>query len=123
MAREIKENQDYRARLLKLIPSEIVAAYMVLSGIIPEDSAKWGTLIVSIALLILVPFYLRRLQNVQRTSQLIVTMISFIVWLYSLGGPFEAWELYQSWIASIVLILWTLTVPLVVNPKVQPVNP
>lgn len=123
MAREIRENQDYRARLLKLIPSEIVAAYMVVSGIIPEDSAKWGTLIVSIVLLILVPFYLKRIQNVQRTSQLIVTMISFIVWLYSLGGPFEAWNLYQAWIASIILILWTLMVPLVVNPKVQPVNP
>lgn len=78
MPREIRENQNYRARLLKLIPSEIVAAYMVLAGIIPEDSAKWGTLIVSIVLLVLVPFYLSRFQDVKRASQLVVTMISFV---------------------------------------------
>jgi len=48
MAREIKVDQNYRDMLLKLIPSEIVAAYMVLAGIIPQDYAKWGLLIVSV---------------------------------------------------------------------------
>lgn len=122
MSREIKEAQRYRDRLLKLIPSEIVAAYMVLSGIIPLDSAKWGTLIVSIILLVLVPFYLKRIQNVQRTSQLTVTTISFVVWVYSLGGPFEVWGLYKPWIGSVILVLWTLIMPLVVNPQPQPPN-
>lgn len=89
MAREIKENQKYKDRLLKLIPSEIVAAYLVLSGIIPEGSARWGTPIVSIVLLVLVPFYLWRMHDVRRTSQLIITMISFVVWVYSLRGSFR----------------------------------
>jgi hypothetical protein len=123
MAREIKVNQEYRTRLLKLIPSEIVAAYMVLAGIIPPDRAKWGTLIVSIVLLVLVPFYMWRMQNVRRNSQLIVTTISFVVWLYSLGGPFAAWGLYESWIGSVILILWTLIIPVAVNPKSQPATP
>ena len=123
MAREIRKDQNYRDRLLKLIPSEIVAAYMVLAGIIPEDKAKWGTLIVSIVLLVLVPFYLWKMQNVQRNSQVIFTMISFVVWLYSLGGPFEVWGLYEAWIGSIILVLWTLIIPLVVNPKSQPATP
>jgi hypothetical protein len=124
MAREIKEDQKYKDRLLKLIPSEIVAAYLVLSRIIPEGSARWGTLIVSIVLLVLVPFYLWRMHDVRRTSQLIITMLSFVVWVYSLGGgPFEAWQLYQPWIASVILVLWTLVIPLVVNPKPQPATP
>lgn len=122
MARQIREAQNYRDRLLKLIPSEIVAAYMVLSGIIPQESAKWGTLVVSIILLAFVPLYLRRIQNVQRISQLIVTTTSFLVWLYSLGGPFKPWGLYQPWIGSVILILWTLTMPLLINPKPQPAN-
>jgi len=123
MAREIREDQNYRDRLLKLIPSEIVAAYLVLSGIIPRE-AKLGTLIVSIVLLVLVPFYLWRLHNVQRTSQLMITTISFVVWVYSLGGgPFAVWELYEPWIASVILVLWTLVIPLVVNPKSQPATP
>ena len=123
MAREIREDQNYRDRLLKLIPSEIVAAYLVLSGIIPRE-AKLGTLIVSIVLLVLVPFYLWRLHNVQRTSPLMITTISFVVWVYSLGGgPFAVWELYEPWIASVILVLWTLVIPLVVNPKSQPATP
>ena len=120
MAREIREEQNYKDRLLKLIPSEIVAAYMVLAGIIPPDRAKWGTLIVSIVLLVLVPFYMWRMQNVRHNSQLIVTTISFVVWLYSLGGPFAAWGLHESWIGSVILILWTLIIPVAVNPKSQP---
>ena len=123
MSREIRETQNYKDRLLKLIPSEIIAAYMVISGIIPEDSAQWGTLITSVILLILVPLYLRRTQNVQSTSQLIVTTISFAVWVYTIGGPFKAWGLYQPWIGSVILVLWTLTMPLVVNPKPQQSSP
>ncbi len=119
MPREIKEAQNYKDRLLKLIPSEIVAAYMVLAGIIPLASAKWGTLIVSIILLILVPFYLWKIHNVTRSSQIIVTSISFVVWVYSLGGPFQFWNLYRAWIGSVILVLWTLIVPLAINPKTQ----
>jgi len=120
MPREIQEAQNYKDRLLKLIPSEIIAAYMVLAGIIPLTSAKWGTLIVSIILLILVPFYLWKIHNVTRTSQIIITSISFVVWIYSLGGPFQFWNVYKPWIGSVILVLWTLIVPLVINPKPQP---
>ncbi len=119
MAREIKDVQNYQDRLLKLIPSEIVGAYMVLQGIIPSAQAKWGTTVISIILMILTPLYLNRIQNVKRLSQLIVTTISFVVWVYSLGGPFQFWGLYQSWIGSTVLIIWTITVPMIVNPKVD----
>lgn len=44
MAKQINPDQTYRDKLLKLIPSEIVAAYMVLIGIIPENYSKWRTL-------------------------------------------------------------------------------
>jgi hypothetical protein len=117
MAREIREVQDYQDRLLKLIPSEIVGAYMVLQGIIPQAQAKWATTIVAAILLIMAPLYLNRIQKVRRGSQLVVTTISFAVWVYSLGGPFQSWGLYQAWLGSVVLVLWTLAVPLIVNPK------
>jgi hypothetical protein len=117
MAREIKDVQNYQDRLLKLIPSEIVGAYMVLQGVIPPAQAKWGTTVVSGILFLLTPLYLKRLMQVNRLSQLLVTALSFAVWVYSLGGPFQYWGLYQPWLGSVVLILWTLIVPLLVNPK------
>ena len=117
MAREIKPDQNYRDKLLKLIPSEIVAAYMVVMGIIPESNAKWGTLIVAVVLLILTPFYLRKFEQVANNFQIVMCSLSFVIWVYSLGGPFIHWNVYQPWIASIVLILWTLVIPLLVSTK------
>jgi hypothetical protein len=113
MAREISSTQEYRSKLLKLIPSEIVAAYMVLQGIIPADSAKWGLLVVSLILLILTPFYLAKFEKVTKIPQIAASTFSFLVWVYSLGGgPFIYWGLYKPWIASIILVLWTMIIPM-----------
>lgn len=112
MPREIKPTNEFRSKLLKLIPSEIVAAYMVLQGIIPEDSGKWGLIIVSLVLLIITPFYLSKFEKVKGTSQIAFSTFSFVVWVYTLGGPFENWGVHKPWIASIVLVLWTLIIPL-----------
>lgn len=111
MPREIKPNQDYRGKLLKLIPSEIVAAYMALQGVVPENSAKWGLTIVAILLLLITPFYLRIVEKVKGKPQIVFSTLSFIVWIYSLGGPFRYFDLYQPWIATIVLVLWTMLIP------------
>ncbi|UCH92599.1 MAG: hypothetical protein JSV88_20195 [Candidatus Aminicenantes bacterium] len=112
MPREIKDTQTYRSKLLKLIPSEIVAAYMVLQGIIPEASAKWGLVIVSLVLLIITPIYLCKFENVKKTAQIAFSTFSFVIWIYSLGGPFIHWGIHKPWIGSIVLVLWTLLIPM-----------
>jgi hypothetical protein len=111
MAREIKLNQEYLGRLLKLIPSEIIAAYLAIQGFIPEDSEKWGLSIVSLVLLILTPFYLKTVQKVEKTSQIFVSTLSFVVWVYSMGGPFVLWNIHQPWISSAILLLWTTFIP------------
>jgi hypothetical protein len=111
MAREIKQNQEYLGRLLKLIPSEIIAAYVAIQGFIPEDNAKWGLSIVSLVLLIITPFYLRTVQKVGKKSQIFVSTLSLVVWVYSMGGPFVHWNIHQPWISSAVLLLWTTFIP------------
>jgi hypothetical protein len=93
-----------------------VAAYLVIEGIIPEERKMIGTLILSVILLILVPLYLRRIYQVQRVGQHIFVMLAFVVWIYSLGGPFRYWDLWEAWIGSGLLILYTLTIPLFYNP-------
>lgn len=120
MPREIKTVQSYQDRLLKLIPTEIIAAYMALQGVVPAAYAKWATLAIGMILLVLTPLYLTRLQGVRRTGQVVMTTIAVVVWLYTLGGPFQHWGLYQPWIGSALLVLWTLVVPLVVNPQAEP---
>ncbi|MBO8131658.1 MAG: hypothetical protein H0Z29_09110 [Candidatus Marinimicrobia bacterium] len=125
MSREIHPNQSYKDKLLKLIPSEIVGAYMVIQGILSGQniligdkditaSFNWAIFII---IFLLTPLFLLRVHNVRKTSQLIITSISFIIWGYSLGGPFAVSGLYQPQIASILLVLWTLIIPLAIKTK------
>ncbi len=116
MAREVKVNQDYKSKLLKLIPSEIVAAYMVIEAIIPDNRKYIGTLVISVILLIMVPLYLKQVYKVKRFGQHIYVMIAFVIWIYSLGGPFKHWNLWEAWIGSSLLILYTLCIPLFYRP-------
>ncbi len=78
MAREIKVNQDYKSKLLKLIPSEIIAAYLVIEGIIPENRKFIGTLVLSLVLLVMVPLYLKKIYKVKRLGQHVFVMIAFL---------------------------------------------
>jgi hypothetical protein len=71
MAREVKTDQDYKMKLLKLIPSEIVAAYILIGSIIPVEYKYWG--------------------------------------------------IWQEWIGSVLLILYTLTIPLFYHPRAETV--
>ncbi len=123
MAREIRTDQIYFDKLLKLIPSEIVAAYLVITGIIPYNAAKVGNIIVFMIILIIIPFYLWRVQDVKNKFQITATTIAFLVWVYSFNmGPFNSFGLYKPWIASIILILWTVIVPILVVPEKEELN-
>ena len=42
-------------KLLKLIPSEMVAAYMAIQGFIPDEQAKLGLSVISLVILVLTP--------------------------------------------------------------------
>ena len=115
MARQIRPTQRYGDRLLKLIPSEIIAAYVAVQGMIPEDAGPWFLLAVTVLMMIMTPFYLKRFQGVIHSTQLAVSTVSFLIWVYTLGGPFRFWGLYRSWFASVLLVIWTLAVPLLMS--------
>jgi len=121
MAREIRHDNVYKDRLLKLIPSEIVAAYLVIEGLIPKDDpqAALVSLISSVILLVFIPFYLKRTMAVQKPVQILFTMVSFVVWVYSLGGPFAHYDLYTGYIGSVILVLWTLLIPFFYRPSAE----
>jgi hypothetical protein len=131
MAREITGDEDYKNALLKLIPSEVIGLYTFVQGVVPSGTdppsrsdAAWALTIISAALLIGTPFLLRLVYGVRSLTQIVVTAGSLAVWLYTLGGPFRAWDqhagthLYVPWVGSIVLAFWSAVLPLVVR-KVQ----
>ena len=118
MPREINQTQPYQNKLVKLIPTEIVGAYMILIGMVPEANAKLWFLIITVVLFLLTPIYLIRFTGVKNIVQLIIATLSFLVWIYSInGGIFAYWNLYNAPVLSIILVLWTLLIPLVVKAK------
>lgn len=117
MAREINSTQPYFNKLVKCIPTEILGAYVVIAGVIPQDKLKYALTISSIVLLIIIPFYMSIITKVNNKLQIVASCISFVVWVYTLGGPFKAWGIYEGYIGSLILVLWTLIVPMIVKTK------
>lgn len=123
MSRQVNQTQPYADKLVKFIPSEIIASYMVISGILGfsadvatthDESAILGIKIVFFVLLALTPLYLWKVSKVTSIPQMILSTVSFAIWVYTLGGPFSSavWNIYNGNYASIILILWTLIVPI-----------
>ncbi|MBS1525603.1 MAG: hypothetical protein JST19_08135 [Bacteroidetes bacterium] len=109
---------DYKDRLVKLIPSEIVTAYITILGLINGADANGNkpTLlwIVFILLTVLTPFYLYFFSKVTKIAQLVFTTIAFVIWVIVAGSPFPTLLGFSaSFIGSIILIVYTLFIPFV----------
>lgn len=118
MTRQIKKAHGYQEKMIRLIPSEIIATYMALNGIVPENNKIANSVIAGILLLIM-PFYLEKVHKMKWGPQVWFMTISFVIWLYSIGTPFKFWGLYVPWVGSATIIIWTLIAPMFVTGDVD----
>jgi hypothetical protein len=110
---------DFKDRLVKLIPTEIVTAYISILGLIraaaiPDDTNIILQWVVFGLLLSLTPFYLFHITQVKKIAQIIFTTIAFVIWVIVVGGPFSSLidnEQLTSLLGSILLIIYTLLIP------------
>jgi hypothetical protein len=127
MAREIKSQTDkgvnaseannYKDRLLKLIPSEIIAAYITLHGLIVgiESVHKLQLMWIMVGILfVLTPFYLYKVSMVTKKGQIFISSIGFLVWVFTTNPPVEkVWDdIPSAFLGSMVFVLYTLFAPL-----------
>ncbi|MDY6878434.1 MAG: hypothetical protein SWK90_19825 [Chloroflexota bacterium] len=123
MTRTINRADDYLSRVLKHIPSEIVMAYISIEGVLrssydPNVRSERQILlrllwITAAFLIVLTPLWLWQVMRVRRFSQLIISTLSVVLWLFALGGPFELLDWYQPAFGAVVLPLYTLIVPII----------
>ncbi len=130
MAREIRSQvqllaanspipvSDFKDRLVKLIPSEIVTAYVTLYGLIGDSkvSGKKDILlwIVVGILFLLNPIYLYFISNVKKSGQIIFTTVAFAIWVLAIGSPSPPiLDFPATFVGSILLILYTLFIPFI----------
>ncbi len=131
MRRESVDESDsgaYLERLFKLIPGETVALYLFLEGILrsslnePNQENSLTIWLWSIFTIvgILNILYLRRVVNVHDFAQLSLLTIAYVVWILTIGGPFETIEDFPTFIGPITLGLFTFIVPIFYLGKETP---
>ena len=108
--------QAYFDRLVKLIPAEVVAIYLVGIGIIPADQkpafAIWAA--VCFCLVIVARAYATsdRENNIPpQWPAVIISAISFVIWAYTMPGAFQVYGLAVGYIGSLLVLVWTFLVP------------
>lgn len=114
---EIKDSTStklFLEKVAKLVPSEIIAGYVALVGIIPlvrnEDAHPWLFGGVALICLVLTPIYL----NLQaetgkpKRNHLILSTVAFMVWAYAVSGGIVIPQWHDPAIASILLVLFSL---------------
>jgi len=117
-------NKSYQDRLFSLIPAEMTGGYLAISNMIDPNTsnAAYYLLVVLLVLTLLLPFYLRRIQDVTNVRQIIVTTVSLPIWALNISSLVIAQFCYQTFGLSvptfffgIVLILWTIAAPIIVQ--------
>jgi hypothetical protein len=115
------DRDTYVDRVTKYIPAEIVAGYAALSGIVtsaPHDDPRRKVLAWALFWLALVvtPIYLYAIGKPTRFReqlQLIIPTVAFVLWAYTLGGPFQLSSplplvgSYASWIGALLVGIFT----------------
>lgn len=104
----------YFDRLFKYIPAELVAGYIFVLGVVKQltDAREIRVFqwLLFIVFCILTPLYLCRVQKVLKLQQHVISLLSFIVWAFALGGPFALCSWYNPGYGSILLPVFTLLV-------------
>jgi hypothetical protein len=126
-----KDLDSYKDKLLKLIPAEIVAAFLTLKGVFDAAQGVAGIEVVQwivfCGLLVIMPWIYWKAYKVKDLKQHIITVIAFIIWVFTIGGPFDQFFLgnngmilpIKGIIASIILVFFTLLAPLLLPTKPQ----
>ncbi len=117
--------ENYLTRLMRLIPAPAIGLYVFGSDMIPESQAMallvWSLFCAAVAVILLLP-------TTQDPSQgkgpdwihIAISGISFVLWIYALGGPFTQYHLALPWLASLLAAAWSTLVPLIYKgPELQ----
>jgi len=118
MGRSIQQENSFLQVLLKLIPSEVIAVFIFIQGVMPP--ALLPHLVVAALLVAITPVYLNRVSHVASRAQLVVSTLSLVIWIYAIGtGPlrFVPPPYYEPWHGAVALAVWTLVPPIFLTPR------
>lgn len=109
--------RDYFERLIKMIPGEVVGLYIVGSGLIPTGKTIGLAIWTGVCLIAVIAVRAWGTADVPNQlgpqwSAVLISSISFLIWVYSIGGPFAAYGVAVPYVASLLVLAWTFFVPI-----------
>jgi hypothetical protein len=115
--RRDEDIRSYLDRLIKMIPSEVISLYIIGSGLIPQEESVALLVWTVICLIGVICIRIYGTADPRRRlppqwQSVSISSISFLIWVYSLGGVFKAFHLYVSYIGSLLILAWTFFIPL-----------
>ena len=111
------EFKFYLDRLMRMVPAEVVGLYLVGSGFIPKAQASvlvvW-TIICTIGVIVLRAYGTADPEKIKPPdwTHVAISTVAFVIWVYTLGGPFAAYNLAVPYIGSLLVLAWTFFVPI-----------
>lgn len=99
-ARSLSATDQPLDKLFKLLPAELTATYLSVRAILPTDSNENAVylLFFGIIILLLCPFFMRRLLGVNNKTQLVFLTFSLAIWMLNIDV--EKIELIEGTVAT-----------------------
>ena len=121
--KQTPKEDPYVSKIIKLIPADIISVYLAVFNIVKSNNQnadgnstlQW---IVFGLLLAITPFYLKKVAQINTTKQIVFCTISFVVWVFSLGGPLDGVSIggyTAQFLGAVFLPIYTLLIPLLYN--------
>ncbi|BAZ39552.1 hypothetical protein NIES4101_55060 [Calothrix sp. NIES-4101] len=111
---------NYFQKIMKYIPSEIIGGWIAIQGIAKNITTQNTTFlwVILVFLTILTFFYINNQTSEANKppaiKQTLISVGAFIIWTIAIGGePFESLSFYNSGYGVILMILYTLTIPII----------
>ena len=110
-------SDQFLAKVAKFVPSELVAPYLAISGILLTSSdllVKPVGICCYVLFQVYTPIYMYRISKRELRSEKVcriqaaMSSIAFLVWAYSIGGIFSLLGWHRPFLASILLILFSV---------------
>ncbi len=101
---------EYLARLVKLIPSEVVALYLAGKQLATTWLGVWAV-VCFVLVLVARTIGTKEAGKPVQVIAVVASAVSFVVWVYATGGWFFEWQLPEAGIASVAVLIWTFLVP------------
>lgn len=110
-------------QIIKYIPSDIVSAWIAVTGLIdsasdaiPKNKLLWILFIIIIAITVIWTWMQTNEPNKSPAyRQIFISTTAFIVLVFALGGPFATLKWYQPLYGSLCLIVYSLILTLLIK--------